>query len=143
MESLINFYSKTDFNLEPKFSYEIWLQKAIESEGKKLGNLSYVFCSDLDLLKINEEYLNHDTFTDIITFDYSEDAYISAEIYISIDRVKENAREFKVEFENELRRVMVHGVLHCCGHKDSSKELKAKMRTLETKKMELFHVEQK
>lgn len=143
MESPINFYSKTDFELQDKSAHENWLKDVIKSEGKELEELSYVFCSDDDLLYINNRYLDHDTFTDIITFDYSEDVSISAEIYISIDRVKENAKDFKVKFENELRRVLVHGVLHCCGYGDSTKELKAKMRALENKKIELFHVEQK
>ena len=143
MESPINFYSKTNFNLKDKVSYSKWVKAVIESEGKDVGDLNYIFCSDDDLLYMNQRYLDHDTFTDIITFDYSEDDLISAEIYISIDRVKENAKDFKVKFKNELRRVIVHGVLHCCGYSDSSKELKAEMRALENKKIELFHVEQK
>jgi rRNA maturation RNase YbeY len=143
MESLINFYSKTDFSLGDQTSYETWLKKVIESEAKTLGHLSYIFCSDEDLLKINQEYLDHDTFTDIITFDYTEGNTISAEIYISIDRVKENAEAFEVEFKNEFKRVLVHGVLHCCGYSDATDELKSKMRELENKKIELFHVEQK
>lgn len=142
MESPINFYSKTNFNLKDKVSYSKWLETVIESEGKDVGDLNYIFCSDDDLLYMNQRYLDHDTFTDIITFDYSEEDLISAEIYISIDRVKENAKDFKVKFKNELRRVIVHGVLHCCGYSDSSKELKAEMRALENKKIELFHVEQ-
>ncbi|NEV92989.1 rRNA maturation RNase YbeY [Psychroflexus sp. YR1-1] len=143
MESPINFYSKTDFELPYKERHENWLTSVVKSEGKEAGELGYIFCSDIDLLEINETYLNHDTFTDIITFDYSEEEFISAEIYISIDRVKENAGTFNVEFEEELRRVMVHGVLHCCGYSDSSEELKAEMRALENKKLELFHVEHK
>lgn len=142
MESPINFYSRTNFNLKDKVSYSKWVKTVIESEGKDVGDLNYIFCSDDDLLYVNQRYLDHDTFTDIITFDYSEDDLISAEIYISIDRVKENAKDFKVKFKNELRRVIVHGVLHCCGYSDSSKELKAEMRALENKKIELFHVEQ-
>ncbi|MBZ9626923.1 rRNA maturation RNase YbeY [Psychroflexus sp. CAK57W] len=143
MESPINFYSKIEFELKNKKSHADWLKAVIESEQKKVDDLSYVFCSDEDLLYINKRYLDHDTFTDIITFDYSEDESISAEIYISIDRVKENAKDFKVKFENELRRVLVHGVLHCCGYGDSTEESKAEMRALENKKIELFHVEQK
>lgn len=143
MESPINFYSKIEFELKNKKSHADWLKAVIESEQKKVDDLSYVFCSDEDLLYINKRYLDHDTFTDIITFDYSEDESISAEIYISIDRVKENAKDFKVKFENELRRVLVHGILHCCGYGDSTEESKAEMRALENKKIELFHVEQK
>jgi len=143
MESPINFYSKIKFELKNKKSHADWLKAVIESEQKEVDDLSYVFCSDEDLLYINKRYLDHDTFTDIITFDYSEEESISAEIYISIDRVKENAKDFKVKFENELRRVLVHGVLHCCGYVDSTDESKAEMRALENKKIELFHVEQK
>lgn len=141
MKSLINFYTQTEFNLEDKISHKNWLEAVAESEGKTIGHLSYVFCMDNELLKMNREYLNHDTLTDIITFDYTEDNCISAEIYISVDRVQDNAKDFDVAFEEELRRVMVHGLLHCCGYEDSSDQLKAEMRILETKKMKLFHVE--
>ncbi|MBZ9652850.1 rRNA maturation RNase YbeY [Psychroflexus montanilacus] len=143
MENPINFYSKTDFELAHKKKHSKWLESVIKSEGMEAGEVNYIFCSDEDLLFMNQRYLDHDTFTDIITFDYSEEDLISAEIYISIDRVKENAKDFKVKFKDELRRVLVHGVLHCCGYGDSTEKLKAEMRALETKKMELFHVEQK
>ncbi|WP_033408315.1 rRNA maturation RNase YbeY [Psychroflexus tropicus] len=143
MESQINFYSKGDFVLKQDLLHKEWLKSVLLSEEKKRGDLSFIFCSDQDLLEINQKYLNHDTYTDIITFDYSEGDFISAEIYISTDRVKDNAENFEVPFEDELKRVMVHGVLHCCGYDDSTEELKAQMRALETKKMKLFHVEQK
>jgi rRNA maturation RNase YbeY len=143
MESPINFYSKTKFDLKSKKKHADWLKAVIESEEKEVEGINYIFCSDEDLLFMNQRYLDHDTFTDIITFDYSEDESISAEIYISIDRVKENSKNFKVKFENELKRVLVHGILHCCGYGDSTEESKAKMRALENNKMELFHVEQK
>lgn len=143
MENPINFYSKIKFELKRKKKHADWLKAVFKSEEKEVADLSYIFCSDDDLLYINQRYLNHDTFTDIITFDYSEDESISAEVYISIDRVKENAKDFKVKFEDELRRVLVHGVLHCCGYGDSTEELKAEMRALENKKIKLFHVEQK
>lgn len=143
MENPINFYSKTDFELVHKKKHSKWLESVIKSEDLETGEVNYIFCSDEDLLFMNQRYLDHDTFTDIITFDYSEEDLISAEIYISIDRVKENAKDFKVKFKDELRRVLVHGVLHCCGYGDSTEKLKAEMRALETRKMELFHVEQK
>ncbi|SDG94893.1 rRNA maturation RNase YbeY [Psychroflexus sediminis] len=142
METPINFYSKNDFELTDQKRHEAWLKAVIESEEKEVGDLNYIFCSDGDVLEINQNYLGHDTYTDIITFDYSVNKIISAEIYISTDRVKENAEKFNVDFENELRRVMVHGILHCCGYGDSTEELKANMRASENKKMELFHVEQ-
>lgn len=143
MESPINFYSKIEFDLKNKKKHADWLKAVVASEEKELEGINYIFCSDEDLLFMNQRYLDHDTFTDIITFDYSEDESISAEIYISIDRVKDNAKNFKVKFENELKRVLVHGVLHCCGYGDSSEESKAKMRVLENEKIKLFHVEQK
>ena len=143
MESPINFFSKNDFILKNEIKHKDWLTSVLKSEQKEVGDIRYIFCSDEDLLKINQDYLNHDTFTDIITFDYSEGRLISADIYISTERVKDNAKTFGVDIDDELRRVMVHGILHCCGYSDSSEALKSNMRTLETKKMELFHVEQK
>ena len=143
MESPINFYSEVDFEIQQKESYKKWLETVLESEQKEAGDINYVFCSDEHLLEINKTHLDHNTFTDIITFDYTVNKIISAEIYISIDRVKENAQEYKVSFDNELKRVMVHGILHCCGYGDSTKESKANMKELENKKIELFHVEQK
>jgi len=143
MADLINFYSTTDFDISNQEEFRLWLLSVIKSEQKTLGELTYVFCSDEYLLDINQSYLQHDTLTDIITFDYTEGDSISAEIYISIDRVKENAKEFGVDFEKELKRVMAHGVLHCCGYKDLSEEEKDVMRAKENLKIELFHVEQK
>ncbi|PKG43547.1 rRNA maturation RNase YbeY [Psychroflexus sp. MES1-P1E] len=143
MADLINFYSTTDFDISNQKEYRLWLLSVIESEQKTLGELTYVFCSDEYLLDINQTYLQHDTLTDIITFDYTDGDSISTEIYISIDRVKENAKEFGVDFEKELKRVMAHGVLHCCGYKDLTEEEKDLMRAKENLKIELFHVEQK
>jgi len=143
MADLINFYSTTDFDISDQEEYRLWLLSVIKSEQKTLGELTYVFCSDEYLLDINQSYLQHDTLTDIITFDYTDGDSISAEIYISIDRVKENANEFGVDFEKELKRVMAHGVLHCCGYKDLTEKEKDLMRAKENLKIELFHVEQK
>ena len=143
MESRISFNSKNEFELSNEERHCQWLKSVVKSEAKALGEIGYVFCDDKDLLDINQNFLNHDTFTDIITFDYSEGDLISAEIYISIERVKENAKTFGVSFEDELQRVLVHGILHCCGYGDSTEELKTKMREKEDKKMELFHVEHK
>lgn len=97
-----------------------WLRQAILSEGLQPGIIQYVWCSDAFLLRINQEYLQHDDLTDIITFDYGEDVTVSGDIFISIERVKENAATFKTSFTNELHRVMIHGVLHLCGYKDKS-----------------------
>ena len=101
-------------------------------EGKKFKSLSYIFCTDQFLLKLNQQYLNHDTFTDILTFTLSNSPLpIVAEIYISVDRVKENARDLKIDFLTELKRVMIHGILHLCGYEDHTKAEKKLMREKE------------
>lgn len=103
----------------------------IKKQKKQCGELHFIFCSDAFLLKLNKEYLGHQTLTDIITFDYSQKKKLSGEIYISIPRVKENSKKFKTPFTNELHRVMIHGVLHLCGYKDKTKAQKEKSRERE------------
>ena len=98
-----------------------WIKETIAAENKTPGEISFIFCSDNYLLKINKQYLDHDYFTDIITFDYVENNIISGDIFISCDRVKENAGEYKTGFENELSRIIIHGVLHLLGFKDKNK----------------------
>lgn len=113
-----------------------------QQEGASVVRIDYVFCSDEYLLQLNQRHLQHDTLTDIITFDLSEQpGRVIAEIYISIDRVKENAIIHKVTFESELRRVVYHGALHLCGYKDKTLNQKAKMRAKEDKYLKMFHVE--
>jgi probable rRNA maturation factor len=115
-----------------KLGIKKWLKETIETEGYKLSELNYIFCSDEYLLNMNVSYLNHDTLTDIITFDNSEeDRVIIGDIFISVDRVKENALKFKVDFLEELNRVMVHGALHLVGYKDKKKSEQEKMREKE------------
>jgi rRNA maturation RNase YbeY len=115
------------FSLREKLKHKAWLNEVAKQEGKKILELSYVFCSDDYLLQINQEYLNHDTLTDIVTFDNSEDPKkIEGDIFISIDRVKENGEKLGTS-ETELERVMVHGLLHLLGYKDKKKEDKALM----------------
>jgi len=115
------------FSLKEKLKHKAWLNEVAKQEGKKILELSYVFCSDDYLLQINQEYLNHDTLTDIVTFDNSEDPKkIEGDIFISIDRVKENGEKLGTS-ETELERVMVHGLLHLLGYKDKKKEDKAAM----------------
>lgn len=140
--SKINFYSENEFVLEDEARYASWLENVISSEGKSLEEISYIFCDDEYLLKINMEYLDHDTYTDIITFDYSVGKILQGDIYISTERVLENSETFGVKFEDELRRVLVHGVLHLSGYKDKTDEEAALMRSKEEEKMKLFHVEQ-
>ena len=141
-ESKINFYSENDFQLNDENSYSDWIERVIESEGKKLEEISYIFCDDDYLLDINLQYLNHDTYTDIISFDYSVGNILQGDIYISTERVMENSTEYGVSFEEEIRRVIIHGVLHLCGYKDKTEEETRIMRRKEEEKLKLFHVEQ-
>ena len=131
MESNIYYHSECDFQLKDDESITKWLKDAISTEDKELGEINYIFCDDKYLLKKNQEYLQHDTFTDIITFDYTEEKRLSADIFISIERVKENAIIFAVPFETELRRVIIHGILHLMGYKDKSAEDAETMRSKE------------
>lgn len=131
-EEYISFHAEDfDFALSDELAQSSWLQKVIEDEGYHLKQLSYIFCSDNYLHQINLEYLDHDTFTDIITFPYEEAPFVGGDIFISIERVRENAKEFKVPFEQELGRVMAHGVLHLCGYKDKTPEQQMVMRQKE------------
>ncbi len=98
-----------------------WIKKVIDSEGKICGNLSFIFCSDDYLLEINRKYLNHDYLTDVITFDYVNGNVIEGDIFLSIDRIKENSKEYNTTFKSELERILIHGVLHLLGYKDKSK----------------------
>lgn len=138
---MISFDTENKFNLNAPATVNSWLNDVIQKENHQLGELAYIFCSDSYLHDINKKFLNHDTLTDIITFDYVEDNIINGEIYISTERVKENALDFDVSFDNELRRVMVHGVLHLCGHKDESDDQKGMMRKLEDKYLKLYEEE--
>ncbi len=137
---MISFNYETDFLLDNEEAYEVWLSQVIVSEMKKEGEINYIFCDDDYLVEINQQYLNHDTLTDIISFDYSIGNELHGDIFISIERVRENASDFAVTFEDELKRVLVHGVLHYCGYKDKSEEDEQIMRAKEEEKMQLFHV---
>ena len=120
----------------PGFNSEFFilsLSNVVKTELKELGDISIIFVSDQYLLEINQKYLNHDYFTDIITFDYCEDNVISGDLFISVDRVKENADSFNVDELTEIHRVMIHGVLHLCGYKDKTEEEEKNMRLLENK----------
>ncbi len=130
---MISFYSeKEGFKVKEVLKKKKWLKKLAENEGFKISELSYIFMDDEALLKINIEYLQHDTYTDIITFDNSEKkGKIEGDIFISVDRVNENATKFKVDFETELLRVLAHGLLHLCGYKDKKKEEETLMRAKE------------
>ena len=139
---MINFNYETDFNLDSEEATAAWLGNVITSENKKEGEINYIFCDDGYLHKINVEYLEHDTLTDIISFDYSMGNELHGDIFVSIERVKDNANDFNVSFEEELKRVLVHGILHYCGYKDKGEVEELLMRSKEDEKIAMFHVEQ-
>jgi rRNA maturation RNase YbeY len=128
---MISFNYEIDFKLDNPIGIADWISKTITEENCKEGEINYIFCSDEYLHKLNVEFLNHDTLTDIISFDYSVGKELHGDVYISIDRVKENASEFGVSFQDELARVLIHGVLHYCGYKDKSNDEAALMRIKE------------
>lgn len=126
------FTEEVYYTLRDKNKIRRWILMSIKSENYRIINLNYIFCSDNYLHKTNLKYLNHDTYTDIITFDNSEVVKeISGDIFISIDRVKENSKNFKVSFKHELNRVMIHGILHLMGYKDKTKKEKELMKAKE------------
>ncbi|HVA97567.1 MAG TPA: rRNA maturation RNase YbeY [Bacteroidia bacterium] len=126
------------FKIKQQKKIKNWLMNVASAEKKNIDTLNYIFCSDAYLLKINREYLQHETLTDIITFDYSEKKNISGDIFISVERVTENAEKYNVTFENELLRVMVHGVLHLIGFNDKTISEKETMRAKENFYLELY-----
>lgn len=128
---MISFNYETDFELNNENQLSEWIANAIDNEDFKEGEINYIFCDDAYLLDLNIEFLEHDTLTDIISFDYCLGKLINGDIYISVERVKENANDFDVTFENELSRVMIHGILHYCGYKDKSEADEAEMRSKE------------
>lgn len=127
-----------EFSLPNEASIAMWLHQIIEQEDKSLHLLNFIFCSDKYLHRLNVEYLGHDTLTDIITFPYQEPPIIEGDVFISIERVKENAAEFSTSFYEELRRVMAHGVLHLCGYGDKTKTEEKQMRLKEDEALSLF-----
>jgi rRNA maturation RNase YbeY len=139
---MISFHYETEFELPKDEQIEQWISKVIASEDRREGEINYIFCDDRYLHKLNVEFLKHDTLTDIISFDNSVGKELHGDIFISIERVAENAEDFNVLFEDELRRVMVHGVLHYCGYKDKTEEEQAQMTAKENEKLKMFHVEQ-
>ena len=120
-----------DFELSQAQKVKKWVSQVIQLRGKRVGNISYLFCDDEYLLGVNQQYLNHDTYTDIITFDYVEGDVLSGDLFISIDSVRENASFYGAEFLTELRRVMVHGLLHLIGYDDHTPEEQKVMRSKE------------
>ncbi len=128
---MIEYNYETDFELADEAKMSDWISGCIDAYDFTEGELNYIFCDDKYLLKLNEEFLDHDTFTDIISFDYTMGKLLGGDIFISVERVKENADTFKQPFQRELARVMIHGVLHYMGYKDKTEEEKKQMRAEE------------
>ena len=135
---MIKYFSSTDFVIKDKNRLTLWIEEVINKERRLIKDLVFNFCSDDSLLKINKELLNHDTLTDVITFDYSVSETISAEVFISVDRVRANSKEFHQDFNDEIKRVMIHGVLHLCGYKDKTTKEKALMSDKENLYLAVF-----
>jgi len=136
---MILFFSETKYQLAQKRPIKNWLVTIAQQENRKIGNINIVFYNDIQLFELNKQYLNHDTFTDIITFDYSEKRVLHGDICISIERVKENAIKYNCTFEEELRRVMAHGILHLCGYKDKKNDDIKVMKAKEEEDLMLFN----
>ncbi len=134
---MISFNYETEFELQDEDLISKWISSVISQEQFNEGEINYIFCDDDYLLKLNIEFLNHDTLTDIISFDYTMGKQINGDIYISVERVKENASDYNVDFLAELNRVMVHGILHCCGYKDKTEFEESEMRSKEN-----YYIEQ-
>lgn len=138
---MIQYHYQTDFKIESQQKYTDWINKVVLSKDAHIDHLNFIFTTDEYLLDINRKYLDHDYYTDIITFPYREKQHISGDMYISIDRVRDNARTLGLSFELELRRVMIHGVLHLLGHQDKTDKDAVEMRALEDAALNMFHVE--
>ena len=135
---MIEFNYEIDFKLHNENALKAWLETCIRDRGFKTGEINYIFCNDDDLLKLNVEFLKHDTLTDIISFDYSLGKLIGGDIYISVERVRENAKQFSQQSENEMNRVMIHGILHYMGYKDKSEKERLEMREQEENCLKLL-----
>lgn len=138
---MISFNYEVEFELSNEEHFSKWISEVILSENKKEGDINYIFCDDEYILEINKQYLQHDYYTDIISFDYSVGNELHGDIFISIDRVRDNATDFNVTFDEELKRVIIHGILHYCGYKDKSEDDEQVMRKKEDEKIKMFHVE--
>ena len=129
---------ETGFILKDREKIMSWIEQVVHNLNKELGTINYIFCDDSYLLSINQKYLQHDTYTDIISFDYSEPPILSGDIFISIERVQDNAKTFKVSFDEELRRVILHGILHYAGFNDKTQEEKTEMRKQENTYLDMY-----
>lgn len=134
----IRFSIETKYSLKNRTLIKRWVKTVVENKGKKLGDLSYILCDDDYLLEVNRQYLAHDYYTDIITFDYTENDIIGGDLFISVDRVRDNAAALQLSEHEEMLRVMIHGVLHLLGLKDKSDEEAKQMRAAEEESLELL-----
>lgn len=142
LDRMIEFFVEHD-DIKPDLKgYEDWICRLGESHGQNISNITYILSTDSHLLDLNRQYLEHDFFTDVLTFDLGTGGELAGDIYISLDRVMENAAEQDLSWEEELRRVMAHGLLHLLGEDDSTKQEILRMRELENEALELFHVKQ-
>lgn len=137
----INYNYETDFVLPEEDLHRNWVEEVVKSEDLLVNEVSFIFCDDEYLLGINQKFLRHDSYTDIITFDYTEGQYLSGDIFISVERVSDNAKNYNQENLVEMRRVMAHGLLHMMGYNDKSDIEEAVMREKELEKINMFHVE--
>ncbi|MGY8950975.1 MAG: rRNA maturation RNase YbeY [Flavobacteriales bacterium] len=137
---MIEYHYENDFILVDSDKIRIWIEDVIKKEKKTVGDITYIFCDDDYLLERNKEFLDHNTLTDIITFNYCIDNNISSDIMISIDRVKENSTTFENSFNEELKRVMIHGILHLIGYNDKSDKEKELMREKENFYLNMFYI---
>lgn len=135
----IQFSFQTNYSLKSRTKIKQWIKQVIEAKGKKTGNITYIFCDDEYLLEVNKQYLQHDYYTDVITFDYVENDLISGDIFISTDRVRENALAFGSSETEELHRVIIHGALHLLGLKDKSEKEASQMRQAENEALKLLN----
>ena len=130
-----------DFPKIKKQATKNWIKLVAENYGKKIGDINYLFCTDEKILEVNNQYLSHDFYTDIITFDYSEGNKISGDIFISLDTVRTNSQKYNTGFMEELHRVIIHGILHLCGIDDKSEHEEKAMRKAENKALEMIQVQ--
>lgn len=137
----LEFIYNTDYTLTDEKLHSVWIKSAIFSENYDLGNIVFAFFNDEEVKKLNKKFLNKDYYTDVISFNETNDKIINGNIAISVDRVKENSKKFKCTFQDEMRRVMIHGLLHFMGYNDQNNEASAKMRKKENEKIKMFHME--
>ncbi len=130
-----------DLVIKEKNKIRLWIVNAVKNEGKKIGDITYIFCTDDYLLQMNLQYLQHNTYTDVITFDYTEGKRVSGDIFISYDRITDNSKELGTTLENELHRVMIHGIMHLCGYVDKQTEERANMTVKENQYLALLIVQ--